>query len=971
MGVLDNKIYMLGGDYLDPYAYVLTTYDTVSVYDTATDSWSEVANLPKQLSGMAVAAANGKLYSFGGADAGNNLLDQTFEYDPVADRWTERARIPGGSRIYAGAATLNGKIFLVGGYPGDKAVAIYDPATNRWSAGAPLNVGRHSFGITAAPDGYLYVAGGSNASNGSLASVEQYDPATKRWQLIPRLNDPQRWGAGSAYVGGRIYTVGGYNASMTEALQVASSFCLSKKRSSSFVLSPASPVTYTLELLPENRSLDNLRVSDELPTALRFLRFTQNPLGATYNAATRRIEWQGQLAAGTTPIPIAYQVELANAQLAPGTTVTSTATFTLGSGVSFTSTTVNVMLIADFSPSEVQVNPPAVKSGDEMTYTVTLNGANPAGGRVAVLDVLPQGVEYVPNSLTYTLGTGRYQADTRTVVWAGEIPSLQYGTAEFDYIWGDSDGNGTLPNVRMQWTDIRDTGLAVAGYDDSYQCGLPIGFGFNYFGSTQNEFCVSTNGFISFDEAGSYDLSDDCPLPSTNGNHSIIAGIWDDLILERGITYQTLGTAPTRSLVVQWTGARRYGIGSATLADFQVVLHENGNIQVQVLTAGALTGTTSVTGLEDRTEERGTTYACYKANSLHDNLAIRFVQSGSGYQGTQFSFRVKNSAGGGVNKTVVNAVTITSASGVVTRTATTQLNPLSLRNSTVTASASEILPGKPVSYTIAVRNSGLINANAILTTTIPTATSVVIGSLRCSVGLCEVRGDQLHWAGTVLPDQPIAINFALELVKPVRDRTAIHLNVRLNDGYGQEFAQTLTLLARRSDLSASFIQVVPSFLAPGESALVTLFARNIGAITTDATLALPIPAGLTVLEDTLDCTTGTCALAAGTVTWEGRVPPRGLVQASFRVQTPITANYGDSFTATFRARDLAWDEEFSAPMQLLVAHGFYFAIIGVPPFPSYLYLPNIQRAEEPPLQATPVEAQPATFWLLPVGVSEP
>ncbi|MEZ4658529.1 MAG: kelch repeat-containing protein [Caldilineaceae bacterium] len=63
-----------------------------------------------------MAGHNGKLYTFGGW-TGVLESDQVFEYNPNSGVWSEKAPMPGGTRRYAAAATLDGKIYVVGGWP--------------------------------------------------------------------------------------------------------------------------------------------------------------------------------------------------------------------------------------------------------------------------------------------------------------------------------------------------------------------------------------------------------------------------------------------------------------------------------------------------------------------------------------------------------------------------------------------------------------------------------------------------------------------------------------------------------------------------------------------------------------------------------------------------------------------------------------------------------------------------------------
>jgi uncharacterized repeat protein (TIGR01451 family) len=940
---LDGKLYSVGGHSLDGLFLNLNTHNQVRVYDPAQNTWTQAAALPQSMAGLALVGINGRLYAFGGSDELGLTLNTTWEYDPVSNTWRERAAMPGGARDYAVAATLNGKIYVVGGWPNLDRVEVYDPTTDTWADAAPLNQGRQSPGLVAGPDGYLYVTGGSSGQT-TLNSTEQYDPASNQWRYVSTLQDSNRWGVAAAYAGGRLYVVGGFEAVATESLRLASSICLSGKQASSAAVTVGAPLTYTVTLMPDARDL-TVQVRDTIPAEVRFVRFLANPINAQYDEAQRQIEWQGVLPANAAPTTFAYEVILDTESWQAGEALTSTTTISTGAGVVFTRVVTNVLFAVDFSTSALQANPPAVRSGEEVTYTVQVRGANVAGGPVTVRSVLPPDVAYVPDSLSYPFGTGHYDASSRTITWQGTVPSGTYAGQTLNYVWGDSDGKGVLDGVAMQWQDIRESGLRVPGVDDAYWCNLPIGFPFTFYGRTENTFCVSTNGFLSFDQSGFSDYTNDCPLPSNLGTNALIAGIWEDLIINEGVLYQTFGEAPNRSLVVQWTGARRYGQPTTNLADFQIVLYENGQFQIQIRRVGVLTGNTSTTGVEGYLGLVGATYACRTLRSLHNDLAIRFIPNNAPYRDTPVSFRVLTDPTAGINQTLVNTTTIATPSGTVTRTAATLVNPIDLSGSTVQLSHGEIVPNATLSYTLVVRNRGLAVANAVLTATIPTATTFVADSLRCTGGICALEGNQLRWAGPVAGGEAVSITVGIRLVAPLPDRTSLTSQVVLSDGHGGLLARTLTFLARRSDLSSSFLQLSPPFLDPGESATVLLFARNTGVLAATAELALTLPVSLTLEEGTLTCGVGTCALDAGVVRWTGSVPARGVVQISFRVKTPDSAQYGDIFASTLTIRDLEWGDTFTAPMSLWVAHGFYFPMVGVPVFPTATYMPVVSRGE--------------------------
>lgn len=112
--------------------------------------------------------------------------------------------------------------------------------------------------------------------------------------------------------------------------------------------------------------------------------------------------------------------------------------------------------------------------------------------------------------------------------------------------------------------------------------GFPIGFNFTYNGIVYDKFAVSTNGWIvlgtgTFQIAGSGNytaLSYTGPV----GYVSAIAALARDLQGQTGseLSYQTLGTAPNRVLVIQWKTYRRF-LGTGQDYNFQIRLNETTN----------------------------------------------------------------------------------------------------------------------------------------------------------------------------------------------------------------------------------------------------------------------------------------------------------------------------------------------------------------------------------------------------------
>lgn len=134
--------------------------------------------------------------------------------------------------------------------------------------------------------------------------------------------------------------------------------------------------------------------------------------------------------------------------------------------------------------------------------------------------------------------------------------------------------------------------------------GLPIGFNFTYNGRVYDRFGVNANGWISVGQSSltpSVNIASSYTPISTTNTASIplqnrIAGFARDLQAQAGaeLRYQTIGTAPNRILVVQWTNYRRF-VGTGENFNFQIRLFELGGIIQVVYGNCSATATTNYT----------------------------------------------------------------------------------------------------------------------------------------------------------------------------------------------------------------------------------------------------------------------------------------------------------------------------------------------------------------------------------------
>ncbi|MBK7174597.1 MAG: carboxypeptidase regulatory-like domain-containing protein [Bacteroidales bacterium] len=118
------------------------------------------------------------------------------------------------------------------------------------------------------------------------------------------------------------------------------------------------------------------------------------------------------------------------------------------------------------------------------------------------------------------------------------------------------------------------TVLGTSSVDDTSYPNQPIGFTFIYNGISYTAFSVNCNGFLAMGTT----ISSSYTAISSGTSNNIVAGLNGDLqgVVGTGeLRYETIGTAPNRVLVVQWTNFRHYA-GSGNY-NFQIRLEETTN----------------------------------------------------------------------------------------------------------------------------------------------------------------------------------------------------------------------------------------------------------------------------------------------------------------------------------------------------------------------------------------------------------
>ena len=129
------------------------------------------------------------------------------------------------------------------------------------------------------------------------------------------------------------------------------------------------------------------------------------------------------------------------------------------------------------------------------------------------------------------------------------------------------------------------TGIPNDAWDDFVTGNtIPIGFSFNFNGINYATCSVSSNGYITFGATTS-SATIYTPISSNMGFEGAISALGMDLHDNNSaIVYSTIGTAPNRVFVVQWTNARRYDSPTVRNGNFnfQIRLNESTNV-IQVV----------------------------------------------------------------------------------------------------------------------------------------------------------------------------------------------------------------------------------------------------------------------------------------------------------------------------------------------------------------------------------------------------
>lgn len=205
--MLDGKLYVIGG-----FQSMSEIVPSVSVFDTATCTWSDGPPLPRPVHHANAAVVNGTIFVLGSMVAGFVAIGDVWSWNPTTDAgWMPRASMPAGSqRGSAVVGVIDGAIYLAGGLRNGAQATLssYSPASDTWNTALPQLPQINDHGCGGVVGGKLYVTGGRMGTTSSRSNqVFEYTPGGSWASRAPMPT--ARGGTACGVLGNRIIVVGG------------------------------------------------------------------------------------------------------------------------------------------------------------------------------------------------------------------------------------------------------------------------------------------------------------------------------------------------------------------------------------------------------------------------------------------------------------------------------------------------------------------------------------------------------------------------------------------------------------------------------------------------------------------------------------------------------------------------------------------------------------------------------------------
>lgn len=213
----------------------------ISLSSQAQNWWwtlEEMSNMPEPVSNNAVvegwANDTGYVYSFGGIDSTklwSGIHLRSYRYNTVTDIWDTIPNLPDTlGKIATAASWVDSIIYIIGGYhvysnhneASSAKIHRFDTRTNTYlsdGADIPVPIDDHVQAVW--NDSLIYVITGWS-NTGNVPNVQIYDPANDTWLTgtpVPNSNFYKAFGASGTIIGDTIYYHGGASMSFNFPIQ--------------------------------------------------------------------------------------------------------------------------------------------------------------------------------------------------------------------------------------------------------------------------------------------------------------------------------------------------------------------------------------------------------------------------------------------------------------------------------------------------------------------------------------------------------------------------------------------------------------------------------------------------------------------------------------------------------------------------------------------------------------------------------
>ncbi len=630
---IGDDIYITGG--LDTANVYL---DTLQVYNTTSDTWQTIATdpLPEAKLGHGCAAVDGKLYIYGGQTTGDVYSNSAHVYDPAAaagSRWTALPNMAATRGFLAGAA-VNGKVYAIGGRDGVTAnfnhVEAFDPADGLWHTVTAMSTARGGPGAMVAGDLLIACGGGWSTY---LNTCEAYDTTQGYagvWETLSTTMLQGRRTYGYASLTEAIYAVAGWNGTYlatAERMPVVAceppnpAITLAKTvgtdplvcaTTDEITVPAGTDVTYCYEVTNTGDVTLNLHDLDdsELGNLLSGLSYALAPGASAFVTETATINvttvntatWTAYNGSPTAPSHLVHATDVATVTVSISSNPSISLNKTVGTVPGVCALTDDITITAG---TEVYYCYQVENTGD-----VTLN----------FHDLVDSELGVILNDFPYTLAPGALSPQ----VLVPETPLFSVTNVATWTAVSTLAGYTADDTIPLNWEDISGVGVLVPLTDDSVSPAIPLGFAFNYFDANYSDIYISSNGFLSVLAGQGNGCCTGGILPSTTIPNGVIAGWWEDLNLSAGgaVHYHTLGAAPNRVFIVQFTDVPHYPSGNEVTLQYK--LFESTNVIEVHYQAAPSDGGTHSAGIENAAGTVGVQY--YRGTAaLPTPLAVRYA----------------------------------------------------------------------------------------------------------------------------------------------------------------------------------------------------------------------------------------------------------------------------------------------------------------------------------------------------------